>query len=100
MLFGGEGELLSSGGDCIFNCILVFPSQSDRRLKAFFGLKVLADFSDASACVRWQAQWQSLGRQPQEMSEMVSPLCCTVRVICFPQRSKGNRKSILPTQNL
>lgn len=70
-------------------------------LRYFLLSKVVAAFFD-TLCLCQMASpveviWKAVAADGRNT---VSPLNCTVRIICFPYCYKGNRKRLLPTPNL
>lgn len=98
-MLGEGGKLVFSGEVCLFKAVSFCKMVNFLRYS--LPSKVVAAFFD-TLCLCQMASpveviWKAVAGDGRNI---VSPLHCAVRIICFPHCYKGNRKRFLPTPNL
>lgn len=79
---GEMGDWFFSGWGCIFKA--VFLLQSGKFPNVFFTLQVLATFFDTLSLCQMANPVEVVWKAGADGRKIVSPLNCSVRVICFP----------------
>ena len=77
-----RGDWFFSGEGCIFKA--VFLLQSGKFPHVFFTLQVLATFFDILSLCQMASPMEVIWKAGADGRKIVSPLNCSVRVICFP----------------